>query len=147
MAKPGKRIDNFDQSVFLSAGKDGILANETVSRCHVEDVNGRMNLSGDHVDGNVIEWSRIELDQRSTSVFSGSRLDSAIRQLILFSSFQQGTARINRIAMRVELTLSQVEVGLDWNLNGPSNDSCIRIQREGANGRSSNRIPISEREI
>ncbi len=70
MAQPGKRMDNFDQTAFLSPGKDGIFANETVSRCHVEDVNGRMILSGDYVDGDVVESFQIQLDQRFTSVFS-----------------------------------------------------------------------------
>lgn len=139
LAQPGKRIDNFDQTAFLSAGKDGILANETVFRCHVKDMNGRVIFSGDHVDGDVIESYQIKLDQRS---FAGSRWDSAIQQLILsISSFQQGTARVIRIAKRV--SVSRVEgfpgrIGTRLELERPGERFLHRIQREGANGRSSN---------
>ncbi len=150
LAQPGKKIDNFDQAAFLSAGQDGIFANETVSRCRVKDVNGRVIFSGDHVDGDVVESYRIELDQRSTSVFSGSRLDSSIHQLILSSSFQQGTARVNRIAMRVGVSRFDTlpgRIGTRLELERTGERFLHRIQRKGANGRSSNRISISEREI
>jgi hypothetical protein len=138
IAKPGKRIDNFDQTAFLSAGQDGIFANETVSRRHVKDVNGRVIFSGDHVDGNVVESYQIELDQRS---FAGSRWDSSIHQLILSSSFQQGTARVIRIAMRV--SVSRVEgfpgrIGTRLDFERTGERFLNRIQGEGANGRSSN---------
>jgi hypothetical protein len=143
IAKPGKRIDNFDQTAFLSAGQDGIFANETVSRCHVKDVNGRVIFSGDHVDGNVVESYQIELDQRS---FAGSRWDSAIHQLIP-SSFHQGsartagTARVIRIAMRVDVSRvdtlpGRIGTRLDFERTGER--FLHRIQREGTNGRSSN---------
>lgn len=38
LARQGQRIDDLDQTGFLGPGQDGILANETVSRRHVEDV-------------------------------------------------------------------------------------------------------------
>lgn len=55
LARQGQRIDDLDQTGFLGPGQDGILANETVSRRHVEDMDEWMNFGGHHVDRDVTE--------------------------------------------------------------------------------------------
>ena len=55
LARQGKRIDNLDQTGFLGPGQDGVLADETVSGCHVKDVDERMDFGGHHVDRDVTE--------------------------------------------------------------------------------------------
>lgn len=96
LAEVRERIDDFHQTRFVRPGQHGVLPHEAVPGAgHVKNVDRRVNLCHDNVDGDVTEALQIHADERAAVLAVGDGLNGAFHQLELFG-FEQRARVVRR---------------------------------------------------